>query len=167
MTNSDVDQENINIGKKKNGHKHDCGCHICENMKNKAKRGGYSEEIEKKREYINGEVNKKNGHRKNCKCPICKNMKNYKKSKRGGDNNYSDSNNMSQDLKKENTFNPGNRVLPQKNEYFNDNDNDNDDDNVKKNVMGGTRKYKKKIHRKRNKSKVNNTKKKNRSRKMR
>lgn len=82
MTNLIIDEGNIGVAKKKNGHKNDCSCHICENIKNKAMRGGYTEEIEKKNEYINGETNKKNGHRKNCKCPICKNMKNYKISNR-------------------------------------------------------------------------------------
>ena len=33
--------------KRKNGHKANCSCHICENMKNKAKRGGYQEDVEK------------------------------------------------------------------------------------------------------------------------
>ena len=66
-------------GKRKNGHKLDCACHICENMENKAKRGGYEEEVEKKREYLAGGSKKKNGHRKVCKCPICINMKNSKK----------------------------------------------------------------------------------------
>ena len=35
-------------GKQKNGHKSNCKCHICENMKNKARRGGYEEEVENK-----------------------------------------------------------------------------------------------------------------------
>jgi hypothetical protein len=69
-------------GKRKNGHKLTCACHICENMKNKAKRGGYGEEQELKME---GGSKKKNGHRKDCACPICKNMNNSKKrGRRGG-----------------------------------------------------------------------------------
>jgi hypothetical protein len=33
--------------KRKNGHKSNCNCHICENMMKKAKRGGYEEDAEK------------------------------------------------------------------------------------------------------------------------
>ena len=68
--------------KRKNGHKANCSCHICENMKNKAKRGGYEEDAEKKQLKLMGGSKKKNGHKPNCACPICKNMKNVKK---GGD----------------------------------------------------------------------------------
>jgi hypothetical protein len=64
-------------GKRKNGHKISCKCHICENMKNKANRGGYTEDSEKQ----SAGSTKKNGHKMNCKCPICKNMMN---AKRGG-----------------------------------------------------------------------------------
>lgn len=70
--------------KRKNGHKSMCGCHICENIKNKAKRGGYKKEARSK---IAGASKKKNGHSDTCTCPICKNMKNAKKNKRGGYNN--------------------------------------------------------------------------------
>ena len=65
-------------GKRKNGHKLSCSCHICENMKNKAKRGGYVDDAKKAQEYAAGSK-KKNGHRQACRCPICKNMKNSKK----------------------------------------------------------------------------------------
>ena len=65
--------------KRKNGHKASCCCHICENMKNKAKRGGYEEDIEKERIKSMGGSKKKNGHKPNCSCPICKNMKHAKK----------------------------------------------------------------------------------------
>ena len=65
--------------KRKNGHKADCSCHICENMKNKAKRGGYEEDAEKNKLKLMGGSKKKNGHKPNCSCPICKNMKNAKK----------------------------------------------------------------------------------------
>jgi len=68
--------------KRKNGHKANCSCHICENMKNKAKRGGYEEDAEKEQLKLMGGSKKKNGHKPNCSCPICKNMKNAKK---GGD----------------------------------------------------------------------------------
>jgi hypothetical protein len=70
--------------KRKNGHKANCSCHICENMKNKAKRGGYEEDAEKEKLKLMGGSKKKNGHKPNCACPICKNMKN---SKKGGDDN--------------------------------------------------------------------------------
>lgn len=79
---NDINNSKLVGGKRKNGHKSNCSCHICENMKNKAKRGGYEEEVEKEKEYMMGGSKKKNGHRKACKCPICKNMKNSKK--RGG-----------------------------------------------------------------------------------
>ena len=65
--------------KRKNGHKSNCTCHICENMKNKAKRGGYKEDAEKEEIKKMGGSKKKNGHKPNCKCPICKNMKHAKK----------------------------------------------------------------------------------------
>ena len=65
--------------KRKNVHKADCSCHICENMKNKAKRGGYEEDAEKNKLKLMGGSKKKNGHKPNCSCPICKNMKNAKK----------------------------------------------------------------------------------------
>lgn len=80
-----VTEEKLGGAKRKNGHKSDCTCHICENMKNKARRGGYEEEEEKERERIAGGSKKKNGHRINCTCPICKNMKNAKNEK--NDNN--------------------------------------------------------------------------------
>jgi len=35
-------------GKRKNGHKMDCCCHICENMTKKAKRGGYKVDAQKR-----------------------------------------------------------------------------------------------------------------------
>jgi hypothetical protein len=44
---SDTDTVKLKGGKRKNGHKLDCSCHICENMKAKAKRGGYKEDLEK------------------------------------------------------------------------------------------------------------------------
>jgi len=68
--------------RRKNGHKIHCDCHICENMKNKAKRGGYQEDAERRELQRMGGSKKKNGHKPNCVCPICKNMKNAKK---GGD----------------------------------------------------------------------------------
>jgi len=78
--------------KRKNGHKANCGCHICENMKNKAKRGGYKDDIERENLKRMGGSKKKNGHKPSCDCQICKNMKH---SKKGGDNN-SDEEEMSQ-----------------------------------------------------------------------
>jgi hypothetical protein len=78
MTNTDVVK--LTGGKRKNGHKMDCDCHICENMKAKAKRNGYTEDIEREKERKTGEQ-KVNGHKKDCGCPICKNMKNAKGTK--------------------------------------------------------------------------------------
>jgi len=80
----DINAAKLIGGKRKNGHKLNCVCHICENMKNKARRGGYEEELEKEEEKKMGGSKKKNGHRKDCTCPICKNMRNSKK--RGGSN---------------------------------------------------------------------------------
>jgi hypothetical protein len=81
---SDSDSDMTNVAKlggakRKNGHKSNCTCHICENMKNKAKRGGYKEDVEKEELKKMGGSKKKNGHKPNCKCPICKNMKHAKK----------------------------------------------------------------------------------------
>jgi hypothetical protein len=83
--------------KQKNGHKADCGCHICENIKNKAKRGGYQEDAEKEQLKRMGGSKKKNGHKPNCGCPICKNMKNatkggYTKEESEGEYNELDKN---------------------------------------------------------------------------
>jgi hypothetical protein len=74
------------MAKRKNGHNLDCRCHICENIKNKAKRGGYEKEAEIESENIKGGSKKKNGHRIKCNCPICINMKNAKNKtrKKGG-----------------------------------------------------------------------------------
>lgn len=69
--------------KRKNGHKINCVCHICENIKNKIKRGGYEEDIEKEKIKKTGGSKKKNGHKPECICTICKNMKNSKKIKGG------------------------------------------------------------------------------------
>ena len=71
-------------GKRKNGHKMECCCHICENMIKKAKRGGYKVDAQKRMLQKMGGSKKKNGHRMDCGCPICKNMKNAKKGKKGG-----------------------------------------------------------------------------------
>jgi hypothetical protein len=72
----------IKGGKKKNGHKSNCSCHICDNMLKKAQRGGYEEEIQKQILKKMGGSKKKNGHKPDCSCPICKNMKHA--SKKGG-----------------------------------------------------------------------------------
>jgi len=77
----DIDTKNLIGGKRKNGHKIDCKCHICENMTAKAKRHGYEEDLEKEQERKMGGPQKKNGHKKKCVCPICNNMKNMSKSK--------------------------------------------------------------------------------------
>jgi len=78
MTNSDVDTMKMMGGKRKNGHKMDCGCHICKNMEAKAERHGYQEDLEKEQERKMGGSQKKNGHKKDCGCPICCNMKDAK-----------------------------------------------------------------------------------------
>jgi hypothetical protein len=65
----------------KNGHKPNCACHICENIKNKIKRGGYEEDFEKEKLKKMGGSKKKNGHKPECICTICKNMKTAKKNK--------------------------------------------------------------------------------------
>jgi hypothetical protein len=75
----------VNVGgaKRKNGHKATCGCHICENIMNKAKRGDYKPKV------ASGKVN---GHKTECRCPICKNMMAKKvKAKRGGSDNEGES----------------------------------------------------------------------------
>jgi hypothetical protein len=103
MTESNINEEKLMGGKRKNGHKMDCTCHICNNMKNKAKRGGYEEELEKEKENKLGGTNKKNGHRMNCKCPICKNMS---RAKKGGNEEKTEDNDKEQmednDVDKEN-----------------------------------------------------------------
>ena len=81
--------------KRKNGHKASCSCHICENMKNKAKRGGYEDDAEKEQLKLMGGSKKKNGHKPNCSCPICKNMKHAKK---GGDEKPYDDEESKNDL---------------------------------------------------------------------
>ena len=62
--------------KRKNGHRMNCDCHICENIKKKHERGGYEEDREKGMLKLKGGSKKKNGHKPDCDCPICKNMKN-------------------------------------------------------------------------------------------
>jgi hypothetical protein len=81
-----MDKAAIKLGgaKRKNGHKMNCDCHICENMKNKAKRGGYAKDVEKEELNQMGGSKKKNGHKPDCDCPICKNMINAKKSMKSG-----------------------------------------------------------------------------------
>jgi hypothetical protein len=81
MKTRNVTEIKIGGAKRKNGHKLDCICHICENIKNKAKRGGYEKDAEIEIEKKEGGPKKKNGHRKNCNCPICINMKHAKKGK--------------------------------------------------------------------------------------
>ena len=75
-----MDKAAIKLGgaKRKNGHKMNCDCHICENMKNKAKRGGYAKDVENEELKQMGGSKKKNGHKPDCGCPICKNMSNAK-----------------------------------------------------------------------------------------
>ena len=63
--------------KKSNGHKANCGCPICKNMRGSKRGGGEEEDTEFK---MGGK--KKNGHKANCGCPICVNMKHAKGTKR-------------------------------------------------------------------------------------
>jgi hypothetical protein len=72
---SSTDKNKLIMGKKKNGHKMDCQCHICENMKAKANRNGYEEDLNRERERKMGK-RKQNGHKMECKCIICKNINN-------------------------------------------------------------------------------------------
>jgi hypothetical protein len=85
INNEPKSETNTHIGgaKRKNGHKLNCICHICENIKNKANRGGYEEDIKKNQLKRMGGSKKKNGHKPDCNCPICKNMKMYKEQKGG------------------------------------------------------------------------------------
>lgn len=76
----------IGGAKRKNGHKLNCTCHICDNIKNKVKRGGYEEDFKKKQLKSMGGSKKKNGHKPECICPICKNMKKCKSKKIKGGN---------------------------------------------------------------------------------
>ena len=78
--NNSINAAKLMGGKRKNGHKMDCTCHICENMHAKAKRNGYEEDLKKEQERKMG-PQKKNGHKKDCDCPICKNMKNVSSNK--------------------------------------------------------------------------------------
>jgi len=87
---SSIDAVQLGGARRKNGHKSNCACHICENMKKKAQRHGYKEEIEKEQEKKMGGPKKKNGHRMDCACPICKNMQGAKKKQRGGDDEDSE-----------------------------------------------------------------------------
>lgn len=66
--NDDEKSTNILGGRKKgNGHKHNCGCPICMNMK-KSKRRNITMKGGKKPK----------GHKANCGCPICKKIRNKK-----------------------------------------------------------------------------------------
>ena len=85
--NENIDNEKVLRGKRKNGHKMDCGCHICENMKAKAKRHGYKEDLQKEEEKRKGGPKKINGHKVECDCQICNNMKHSKSKSKGKKNN--------------------------------------------------------------------------------
>jgi hypothetical protein len=62
--------------RKKNGHKDNCKCPICVNMKHAKGGAGYDVEQDDEESSSMQEGGKKsNGHKANCKCPICKNMK--------------------------------------------------------------------------------------------
>ena len=87
--------------RRKNGHKANCTCHICENIKNKAKRGGYQDDAEKAEMKMNGGSKKKNGHKMNCSCPICKNMKHAKRGGSGDENGDGDEDEDEDDMKED------------------------------------------------------------------
>jgi rubredoxin len=62
--------------RKKNGHKDNCKCPICVNMKHARGGAGYDvEDDDENSSSIQEGGKKSNGHKANCKCPICKNMK--------------------------------------------------------------------------------------------
>lgn len=69
----------IGGGKKANGHKMECGCPICKNMKHSKKGGSKMQNLEPA---SIGGGKKANGHKATCKCPICVNMKHQKASKK-------------------------------------------------------------------------------------
>ena len=71
--------------KKKNGHKANCKCPICVNMKHAKGGAGYDVEGDDDSSTMQEGGKKSNGHKANCKCPICKNMKkNSAKNMKGG-----------------------------------------------------------------------------------
>jgi predicted Zn-ribbon and HTH transcriptional regulator len=90
MHSNDIEQQRLGGARRKNGHKPSCACHICENMKYKAKRKGYSMEAELARQQKLGLTQKHNGHRQNCRCPICKNMSRKSKRRRQTGGNEED-----------------------------------------------------------------------------
>ena len=67
--------------RKSNGHKEDCKCPICINIKHAKGGAGYdvddneNNDIETVSPAKNSGAKKSNGHKANCGCPICKNMK--------------------------------------------------------------------------------------------
>ena len=92
MSSDNVTAMKLGGAKRKNGHKMNCECHICQNMKNKAKRGGYKDDAEKEKLKMMGGSKKKNGHKPDCNCPICKNMRNAKKTMKTGKSMKTDKN---------------------------------------------------------------------------
>ena len=79
--------------KKSNGHKMDCKCPICINIKHA--KGGAGYDVDDNDDSQVNAKKKSNGHKANCGCPICKNMN--KKSVKGV---KSIKNNKSRGLKK-------------------------------------------------------------------
>jgi rubredoxin len=61
--------------RKKNGHKANCNCPICVNMKHAKGGAGYDVENYDNTSTMQEGGKKSNGHKANCACPICKNMK--------------------------------------------------------------------------------------------
>ena len=73
--------------KKKNGHKDNCECPICVNIKHAKGGAGYDvDNTETSTVTQTAGKKKSNGHKANCGCPICQNMKN----KKGGANDDED-----------------------------------------------------------------------------
>lgn len=163
MVKTNIDDIKLGGARRKNGHKLTCTCHICENMKNKAKRGGYKEEVEMEQEKMMGGSKKKNGHRKNCKCPICKNMAHSKKHKggkrrtrkhKGGDdtdgyeeakNEVNDDEVDNSDTDTDNNDNDDDTGSDTDSSSYSDSDTDSDtdDDDDDKNMMGGKKRKRK------------------------
>jgi hypothetical protein len=77
MNEDDESQVKMGGKKKSNGHKANCKCPICKNMK--MKKGGSMPTL-RPANFVGGK--KANGHKSTCKCPICVNMKHQKASKK-------------------------------------------------------------------------------------
>jgi len=79
MKMQNLEPATIGGGKKANGHKANCACPICKNMKHAKKGGSKMQTLEPA---TIGGGKKANGHKATCKCPICINMKHQMVSKK-------------------------------------------------------------------------------------